>query len=318
VTLAKAIEVYLDLKRGMGNRFVTEGEILASFSRKIGPVRLSRVTPAVVKEFLYGGRPVTRFWHRKFEVLQRFYRFAVTRSYVASAPLPTIIPKEPEPCPPYIYTPDEIRRLLKSAAIVDRVPERGGRYSYSSSTYRVLLLSLYGAALRHSEGLGLTMRDVDLEASVITVRESKFFKTRFVPIGPRLTRTLAKYASARRRGQLPLGEDSAFFATHAGHSIKRKSSEVCFRNIRKRAGVRRGNTRRGPGLHDLRHSAAVHRLVAWYREGKNVQQLLPLLSTYLGHERLNSTQVYLTMTPELLSEANRRFERYAVLGAIRG
>ena len=102
-----------------------------------------------------------------------------------------------------------------------------------------------------------------------------------------------------------------FFVTKLGARIPIRLLQRAFRRLRAQAGVRReGGARCQPRLHDLRHAAAVHRLTAWYREGKDVQRLLPLLSTYLGHVDIASTQLYLTMTPELLHEASKRFAKY--------
>jgi integrase len=113
---------------------------------------------------------------------------------------------------------------------------------------------------------------------------------------------------------MPADARSAFFATRKGTAISLNMLEKVFVRVRERAGLRRPpGARWQPRLHDLRHAFAVHRLVAWYREGADVQACLPLLSTYLGHVNVAGTQAYLTMTPELLAEASKRFERYAVV-----
>jgi len=114
---------------------------------------------------------------------------------------------------------------------------------------------------------------------------------------------------------MPADDRSAFFASRTGGAISLSRLEKVFVRLRECAGVRRPpGARWQPRLHDLRHAFAVHRLVAWYREGADVQACLPLLSTYLGHVNVSGTQAYLTMTPELLAEASKRFERYAAVG----
>jgi integrase/recombinase XerD len=101
------------------------------------------------------------------------------------------------------------------------------------------------------------------------------------------------------------------------HRVPVFKLERAFKQIREHAGLHReGGSRCQPRLHDLRHTSAVHRLTTWYREGKDVQKLLLALSVYMGHTHLAATQVYLTMTPELLHEASLRFERYAISGGI--
>ena len=173
------------------------------------------------------------------------------------------------------------------------------------------ILLLYGAALRISEALSLTLADVDVLAGILTIRESKFYKTRLVPMSPALTSALKAYMAERAK-QASTRPDASLFLTRNGTPLVRYTAENVFRRIRVRAGVlRHDGGRYQPRLHDLRHATAVHRLVSWYRQGADVQQLLPQLATYLGHLHIAGTQRYLTLTPELLREASQRFEQYA-------
>ena len=186
------------------------------------------------------------------------------------------------------------------------------RSPLQAATMRMLLLLLYGTGLRRGEALSLDLADVDLPERLITVRETKFYKTRLVPTGSKLAGELACYARQRRKLPLPEGEASAFFATRTGNRLTYQRLGHLFRRVRKLAGIaREPEARYQPRLHDLRHTAAVHRVIAWYRQGADVQRLLPQLATYLGHVDIAATQRYLTMTPELLEEAGRWFERYA-------
>jgi site-specific recombinase XerD len=123
---------------------------------------------------------------------------------------------------------------------------------------------------------------------------------------------LTNYLSRRRQLPLPAGENSAFLATRTGIRLDYKRVNKLFCRLRKVAEIRREATARyQPRIHDIRHAAAVHRVIAWYRAGADVQRLLPQLATYLGHVDIRSTQCYLSMTTELLQEASLRFERYA-------
>jgi integrase len=226
---------------------------------------------------------------------------------VTLSPLPKTVPKRPHPFRPYIFPEEELRRLFKAAGELETP-----RMALQGATLRPLLLLLYGAGLRISEALALTLADVDLTASLLTIRESKFYKTRLVPVGPRLTATLRAYADDRRQQGHTNDPASPFFVTRTGSAVTRGMAERAFVRLRTIAGIaREDGARYQPRLHDLRHAMAVHRLVAWYREGADVQQLLPQLATYLGHVDGATTQRYLAMTPELLREASRRFERYA-------
>jgi site-specific recombinase XerD len=157
----------------------------------------------------------------------------------------------------------------------------------------------------------LNLADVDLDSGILCIRDSKFYRTRLVPIGRDLTSVLAQYA-AQRKEVPPLNPEAAFFLTKRRRRLSRAGAEYAFRQLRERAHVRREDgARYQPRLHDFRHSYTVTRLVSWYRDGADVQRLLPQLSTYLGHVHIAATQHYLTMTPELLRQASLRFEHYA-------
>lgn len=165
--------------------------------------------------------------------------------------------------------------------------------------------------MRLGEAVRLDVGDVDLIHALLTVRQTKFFKMRLVPLGRDLTRVLIDYRQRWDR-QHASRADFPFFRMRNGERIEQFTMERTFRLLRTIAQVsRQGGARRQPRLHDLRHTAAVHRLIAWYRRGADLQYLLPRLATYLGHKDLAGTQHYLTLTPKLLDEASKRFERYA-------
>jgi site-specific recombinase XerD len=176
---------------------------------------------------------------------------------------------------------------------------------------RMLLMLLYGSGLRVGEALHLSLRDINLIEKIVTVRHTKFFKTRLVPIGPKLAHELAAYIQHRRKLPLPLGEDSRLFTTKTGRGWPYPHVNALFHHVRRAAGVVCSAECHPPRIHDIRHTAAVHRVVAWYRVGRDVQRLLPRLATYLGHVDIKSTQRYLHMTTDLLQEASRRFASYA-------
>ena len=237
--------------------------------------------------FLAGAGPVTRFWERKHSALSGLYRFAVARGYVDHSPLPRTVPKPQQAFVPYVYSHEELPRLLDAVAANNHP-----RCRIDPDTYRTILLLLYGAGLRISEALALTLADVDLDAGVLCIRESKFYKSRLVPIGDDLLRILARYAAKRR--QQHAGPASPFFASRSGTAVTRQNAEMAFCRLRVRANVvcEAADARHQPRLHDMRHAFAVHRLVSWYREGADVQRLLPKLSTYLGHVHIAGTQRY--------------------------
>ena len=308
MNLQQLIERYVCHRQSLGEKFQTNGYILRAFGRAIGgEADVADVRAEQVNAFLAGSGPLTRTWHGKYHALLAFYRYAISRGHVTSAPLPTVVPKRPPPFVPYIYTPEELRRLLRATDSYQRAPGR-----VEPVTMRTLVLLLYGTGLRLSEALALDRPDVDLENHLLTVRQTKFYKSRLVPFSPQLGHALAQYVSGRPVPPRPAEAPAPFFTTRTGARLKQATVQNRFRCLRTHAGIgRTGGARCQPRLHDLRHTFAVHRLTSWYRQGADVQRLLPLLSVYLGHVHLGATQVYLSMTPELLAEANACFAHYA-------
>ena len=306
--LEEVIGIYLLFREATGRRSTKMESGLKAFCRIMGnEIDITEVNVEEVEGFLTGIAPQTRSWHDRHNTLRAFYQYAVSRGYVASSPLPKLIPKRPQPFVPFIYTQSELHRLL------DTIGSFRKQRKLEPETFRALLLLLYGAGLRVSEALSLTLGDVDLEDAVLTVRETKFHKTRLVPIGPELHQALVQYATWRKARDQAQDSDAPFFAGRRGERLLIGSVEEAFRCLRTHAGVSRaGSARNQPRLHDLRHCFAVHRLTSWYQQGADVQRLLPKLATYMGHVEISSTQCYLTMTPELLHEAAARFERYAM------
>jgi len=203
---------------------------------------------------------------------------------------------------PYIYSLDELRRILQE---FDDVCPPGSLLE--PTTARTMVLTLYGAGLRRLEAINLDRTDVNWNDSLLTIRDTKFLKTRLVPFGPHLGQALTVYSRTRLQTA-----EGPFFTSRTGGRIAPHNLQRYFRLACARANVHRiDSSRFQPRLHDLRHTFAVHRLTSWYEQGANVQQLLPHLSTYLGHVCIQGTQSYLTMTPALLHEACQLFEKYA-------
>ena len=306
--LADVIDAYLTRQRSLGMRFDSAGQLLRRFGRAIGERPIQEVTPEAVLDFLNGRGALTATWTLKHKVLTGLYRFAVSRGYVDSSPLPTTPPKLPPQQTPYVYSTDELRKMLEATEIL-----RTGHSRQVPAMYRTLLLVLYGTGMRIGEVLRLTLHDVDLAERVITVRGAKFFKTRLVPIGPNLTDELAAHIEPRGLLPMPHGKASPLFASRGARGWCYVRVITMFQHVRRAAGIECPvGELRPPRLHDLRHTAAVHRVVAWYRSGQDVQRLLPQLATYLGHLNIRSTQRYLQMTPELLQAVSQRFAQYAM------
>jgi integrase/recombinase XerD len=305
MTLVSAVESYVRLKQSLGAVFSVDARILAAFVRAVGDVSVTTITAEMCTAFCRGQGPPTRFWSRKHEALRGLFRYLVGRGHVNHSPLPEPGPRIQSTFQRYIYTRDDVVQLLKAAARpvhpATLIPPR---------TLRLVVLVLYATGLRAGEALRLRCCDVDLRHRLLSVWDSKFFKSRWVPIGVDLCGALSQYQTDRRRLPLADSDRSVFFATRRGRAISLGRLEHAFtRLLQTRVG--HGYPGHRPRPHDLRATFAVHRLIAWYREGADVQARLPLLSTYLGHVNVSATSVYLTMTTELLGEASMRFERYA-------
>ncbi len=303
MNLQQLIQQYLSWRETLGWRPLTSGGHLGTFSRFIGEdIDIADVRPEQVAAFLKGTGPVTRSWHHKYSALRVFYRWAIDRGCVDQLPLPDVIPRRPPAFIPYIYSRDELRRILQA---FDDVCPSGSRLE--PTTARTIVLTLYGAGLRRQEAINLDRADVNWNDSLLTIRDTKFLKTRLVPFGSHLGQALTAYSRTRLQTA-----EGPFFTSRTGGRIAPHNLQRYFRLACARANVHRiDSSRFHPRLHDLRHTFAVHRLTSWYEQGADVQQLLPHLSTYLGHVCIQGTQTYLTMTPALLHEACQLFEKYA-------
>lgn len=307
MNLLTLIDQFIKYRQAMGEQWPSSCTLRA-FGRFIGAAEITDVTPAQVNRFLAGGGPITLTWHIKLGSLRSFYKYAVSRGYVDRSPLPTIFPQRPPVFVPYVYSHEELTRLLQAAKRFERPTslEPGALY--------LILLVIYAAGLRVRELIRLDRTDVNLPECLMKVRESKFGKTRLVPFTPQLQSALLEYQNRHPRS----GDGVPFFATRCGGRIKADTLQHNYRTLCERIDLRRTDgASHQPRIHDLRHSFAVHRLISWYRQGADVQRLLPLLSVYLGHVHIRATQVYLSMTPDLLEEASSRFEGYATSAEVR-
>lgn len=207
---------------------------------------------------------------------------------------------------PYIYTPEEIRHLLDTA-----IQFPSPRAALRPLTLYTMLVLAYCAGLRLSEIVHLDLDDVNLKDGEIAIRDTKFFKSRTLPLADSVLAALGEYLDARRLAGAPQHGSSGLFwhEQHTGRYSHVMTEKLLVRVLR-RAGMKPDSGRVGPRIHDLRHAFVVNRMLTWYREGINPQSRLPYLATYLGHKDINSTLVYLTITQELLQQASERFRAF--------
>ena len=310
MNLNQVITQYITYRKSLGEKFKTNERYLKSFCKKIGPLlNIKNITEDMINNYLYDNvTTVTSGWFAKHTALSGFYKYALTRRYVTTIPLPSILPKRPPPFIPYIYSPKELKLLFETALNYQK-----NKSHVSPYMVRVVLILTYALGLRIHETLSVRLGDIDLDNLVLTIQQSKFYKSRLVPFNPEVKEVIKNYLYWRNQQKQPHSSETALFIGKNNQPFNIETMHGIFQRIREKAGIKRDDDASyQPRIHDLRHTFAVNRLKSWYQENKNVQQLLPVLSTYLGHKHLSHTSVYLTMTDDILKEANLRFEQYAI------
>lgn len=306
--LAERLTDYVALRRSLGFEFRTQVIVLRQFDRVVqrempgpGPV-MQGVVEAFLRS-LAGLQPSTR--RLRLSIVRQFLLFLRQVEPETFIPGRFLEPARASPRTPHIYTEGEIQALLREAR---RFPVRYPRQRWL--LYPTLVAFLYATGLRISEALALTLEDIDWRQAVVRIRKTKFHKARLVPLAPSSCAAIKHYLTARADQGHPTVPTAPLFVNAKGGRLPYGTALHAFHQIARLAGVRGAPGTPGPRLHDLRHSAAVRRLYLWYREGKDVQALLPVLVTYLGHSAVRCTEIYLTATAELLDEASARFEQH--------
>jgi len=226
-------------------------------------------------------------------------------------PDPTLFPLPHPAVRPHIFTQGEIAGLLRVADSLTSTP----RSPLRRETFRLALVLLYTTGLRRGELLRLTVGDYDREGCTVLVRESKFHKSRLLPLSPDAAQEVEAYLRARRTCRLPVSKEAPLLwsASGSGRPYTGTGLSSGINTLLRAAGIRTAAGRL-PRVHDLRHTFAVQALMRWYRAGADVQAKLPFLATYLGHVSIVSTQYYLQFIDELAGLASDRFaQRYATL-----
>lgn len=312
MTLEQLINQYITYRKSLGEKFKTNETNLKAFCRQAGAdVQIESVSDDIINDFLYGNsKGITSGWFVKRASLFGFYRYALTRNYIKKIPLSSDLPKRPKPFMPYIYSKEELRGIFDTA-----LTYQTNKSFVAPYMIRNILVLTYALGLRLHETLSIKLEDIDMSERVITIRESKFYKSRLVPFNKQLSNILGEYLSWRKAQSYRQHEVAYLFAGKNNNIFNIDTMRNIFERIRTKVGIKRTDSAtQQPRIHDLRHTFAVNRLTTWYQENNNVQQLLPILSTYLGHTHLAHTSVYLSMTDDLLREASTRFEKYTTIG----
>ncbi len=305
-SLATVVADYLAHKRALGRKFDTEAatlRLLLTFSGQHGVQGMGQLTPALFDAFVASRpRKRARSFNHLVGVVCCFLDWAVAQQRLEASPLRRTRRHETDVRLPFLFDVGQARRLLDAAAALPDNSRAAGR----GPTYHAVFALCYGLGLRAGEACGLRIGDVNAGRQLLTVRGGKFGKSRLVPHGPRIGELLARQVERRHAA-----DDDPLFTFDGRRSIHPCSASRTFHRLMAELAFPVPDGVCPPCLHCLRHSFAVGRLTRWYREDIAPQARLYKLSTFMGHVDPTSTAIYLTITPQLLAEANHRFEAFA-------
>jgi integrase len=298
--LAEHVQNYLRLRRALGFKLIGEGQLLREFVAFADAAGQDTVTTNLALE--WARRPSSaspNYLSRRLRAVRGFARYLSALDRTCEVPPLELLPASKYRPAPYLYREEEILALMAAA--------RRLRPALRAATFETLIGLLACTGLRIGEAIGLDRDDVDFEGWVLIVRDSKFGKSREVLLHASAVRALAEYAQLRDR-LCPDAKDHSFFVTTRGTRPCHPTVHQPFRALLKQAGIKHPSSSRNVRIHDLRHSFVVRTLLAWYRDGVDVQARLPLLSTYVGHVDPAASYWYLSAAPELLALAAERLE----------
>lgn len=247
-----------------------------------------------------------RTQRQRITVVRHFSRFLLRLGHSAYVPDSTLAARNPSRFIPRMLSDKELRKFFQALDALEPTARSPLRHLVMPEVFRLL----YACGFRVREVLRLRVRDVDLDRGIITVRQGKFRKDRWVPPALSLVNRLRKYA-ARFEDRSP---DAIFFPAPSGGPFSLRTVYTLFRQLLLRCGIPHPGRGKGPRIHDFRHLFALHTLRRWYRDGEDLDAKLPLLATYLGHQHLSGTQRYLHLTAELFPEITARVD--AAFGAV--
>jgi integrase/recombinase XerD len=295
--LRETSENYIALRRSLGFKMENERRALPAFVSFLERRKTPYITTRVAIDWAQQGRHGQSKW--RFSMVRGLAKYAAISDSRTEIPDRSLLRnKYPRPRP-YIYSDQEVTQILDTAW--------NWRHDRPRKTYYSILGLLAVSGLRLGEAIRLQLDDVDLINGMLTVRNSKFGKSRLVPLHPTTGKRLTAYKKERDKF---LGErrSTHFFVSRSGTPLHQPNIHTVFKRLLALAGISPETSHRGPRLHDFRHRFAVCTLVDWYRSHQDIDARLPVLSTFLGHAYVRSTYWYLTEHPELMRFAVRRLD----------
>jgi integrase/recombinase XerD len=300
--LRDALGDYLALRRALGFKLASAGRLLGQFVRYLDEHGVS--TPTTDDALAWANLPTfaSSNWRAiRLSVVRGFARYVHTLDATIEVPPADLIRRGPDRATPYLYSDGEIRRLLAAAGEL--------RPQLRAATYQTLIGLLATCGLRVSEAIALDTTDLDRDHDLLVIRETKFAKSRLVPLHPTTMAALLAYIALRDQARAhPLCP--ALLVSTAGTRLHHSNVSLTFAGLVQRVGVTRRSAACRPRLHDLRHSFAVATVLDWYRDGADVPAMMPRLATYLGHTDPKHTFWYLTAAPELMALAGQRLDAH--------
>jgi integrase len=305
--LSKALEEYLSLRRGLGFKLKEDGRCLAQFISFLEEKGSAQVTTELAVCWAVeprGAQPT--HWARRLRMVRRFAEYLSALDPRCEIPPKNALPDHYRRKSPYRYTDGQVMRLMEAAK---RLPSTvRSTTGLRAKTYATLFGLLSVTGMRISEALALNREDVDLTQGILTVRSTKFGKSRLVPVSPSTQQALEDYVHFRNR-VYPRRKTQSFFVDERGGRLGYWGVLRTFTRLSREIGLRGPQDRFGPRMHDFRHRFAVGTLVHWYRTGADVERHIHVLSAFLGHVKVTDTYWYLSAVPELLHLAAARLEK---------
>ncbi|MGE0495652.1 MAG: tyrosine-type recombinase/integrase [Vulcanimicrobiota bacterium] len=306
-TIRESLEQYVAVRRALGSQFLEPAGALSQFVDFVEGSGSEFITIEHAVRWATKPQFVQRAtWSRRLCQVRGFARWLSAIEPRTEVPPRGLLRIGHRRNRPYIYADEEIEKLMNEAAAL---PSASG---LRGQTYEALIGMLASTGLRPGEALALNRADVELQTGILSVRQTKHGKSRFVPVEHSVQEAFRRYT--RRRDELcPHPRDDAFLLSERGSRLKGHSARRTFARISRAIGIREALARpgigRGPRLQDFRHTFATKKIIEWYRAGLDIQQELPKLSRYLGHSQTVDTYWYIQAVPELLRLATERLER---------
>jgi integrase len=304
------VQEYLKERRDLGFALTIPGSQLQAFARFAdasghrGPLTRQLIT-RWARDEAKRATPLT--WAKRIEAVRPFAKHRARVEPDTYVPDADTFGPSRRRLAPHLYTDQEIVDLLVAAG---RLSPKG---TLRPATYRTLLGLIAATGLRLSEALRLTCGDVDLDAGMLTVRQTKFAKSRLVPLHPTTVRALKQYLALRQR-HIPALQNGPFLVSAKGTAPHKRAVHWVFGRLRKQLGWTARGGHAAPRIHDLRHTFICRRVRLWHEHGADIDNAMVALSTYVGHAKVSDTYWYLTAAPDLMSVAGHLFEQFVEVG----